>query len=119
MAYHFDAGGNIEVPISNAFNPQQMTISLWARQDTAGRTVNKNDCYMISVNRWNGWKFQTQPSLPFFTVKAYVPNGAATDTVYYDRDDAGTAIRTGHYLVSFSGYFQTRRRRSFISTVLW
>jgi hypothetical protein len=101
MAYHFDKGGNVEVPFSSAFNPQQMSISVWARQDTAGRTVNPANCYMISLNRWNGWKFQTQPFLPFFTVRAY----NAPDTVYYDRDDAGTAIVPGttwyHLVVTF------------------
>jgi hypothetical protein len=104
-AYHFDQNGNIEIPFSTAFNPQQMTISLWARQDTAGRTVNKNDCYMISLNRWNGWKFQTQPSLPFFTVHAFEANATPPDTTYYDRDDAGTAIHPGttwyHLVVTF------------------
>ena len=47
---------------------QQMSISVWERQDTAGRTDHPNDCYMISLSRWNGWKFQTQPTLPFLTV---------------------------------------------------
>ena len=70
-AYHFDHGGNIEVPYALALNPQQMSISLWVRQDTAGRTINPANCYMIAMNRWNGWKFQTQPSLPFFTVNAF------------------------------------------------
>jgi hypothetical protein len=92
MAYHFDHGGNIEVPYKASLNPQQITISLWARQDTAGRTINPANCYMISMNRWNGWKFQTQPFLPFFTVHAIEPAG---DTTYYDRDDAGTAIVPG------------------------
>jgi hypothetical protein len=105
MAYHFDNGGNIEVPFSNAFNPQQMSISLWARLDTAGRTINPANCYMISINRWNGWKFQTQPLLPFFTVHAYEANATPPDTTYYDRDDAGTAITPGttwyHLVVTF------------------
>ena len=96
-AYHFDHGGNIEVPYTLALNPQQMSISLWARQDTAGRTVNPANCYMIAMNRWNGWKFQTQPFLPFYTVK--------TDSAIYDRDDAGTAIHPGttwyHLVVTF------------------
>ena len=96
-AYHFDHGGNIEVPYALALDPQQMSISLWIRQDTAGRTINPANCYMIAMNRWNGWKFQTQPFLPFFTVK--------TDSAIYDRDDAGTAIHPGttwyHLVVTF------------------
>jgi hypothetical protein len=87
VAYHFAGGGNIDVPFSPSLNPKQMTISLWCRQDTAGRTDHPNDCYMISLSRWNGWKFQTQPTLPFLTV--------STDTSIYDTDDAGTAIAIG------------------------
>jgi Concanavalin A-like lectin/glucanases superfamily/FIVAR domain len=102
MAYHFDHGGNIEVPYSTTLNPQQMTISLWCRQDTAGRTINPANCYMVSMNRWNGYKFQTQPSLPFYTVHAIEPAG---DTTYYDRDDAGVALVPGatwyHLVVTF------------------
>jgi len=104
-AYHFDNGGNIEVPYSANLNPQQMSISLWARQDTAGRTINPANCYMVSLNRWNGWKFQTQPFLPFFTVHAFEANATPPDTTYYDRDDAGTAIHPGttwyHLVVTF------------------
>lgn len=85
-AYHFSGGGNIDVPYSPALNPTAMSISLWCRQDTAGRTDHPSDCYMISLSRWNGWKFQTQPSRPFLTV--------STDTSIYDRD-AGTAMTIG------------------------
>jgi hypothetical protein len=106
MAYHFDHGGNIEVPYKAALNPQQITISLWARQDTAGRSINPANCYMVSMNRWNGYKFQTQPFLPFFTVHAV----QTTDSAYYDRDDAGTAIVPGptwyHLVVTFKPGFE-------------
>lgn len=85
-AYHFSGGGNIDIPYSPALNPTAMSVSLWVRQDTAGRTDHPNDCYMVSLSRWNGWKFQTQPSRPFLTV--------ATDTSIYDRD-AGTAMTIG------------------------
>jgi len=95
MAYHFDHGGNIEVPYSPALNPQQMSISLWIRQDTAGRTINPANCYMVAMNRWNGYKFQTQPFLPFYTVKVFESTPAPGDTTIYDRDDAGTAIVPG------------------------
>ncbi len=94
MAYNFDHGGNIEVPYQTSLNPQEITISLWARQDTIGRTVNPANCYMIAMDRWNGWKFQTQPFLPFFTVRA-IKTAAPNDTTYFDRDDAGTPIVPG------------------------
>jgi len=95
MAYHFDNGGNIEIPYSSSLNPTQMSISLWARLDTTGRTINPANCYMMSLNRWNGWKFQTQPLLPFFTVHAFESAATPPDTTYYDRDDAGTALTPG------------------------
>lgn len=86
-AYHFEGGGNIDVPYSPALNPQAITISLWCRQDTAGRTDHVTDTRMIALDRWFGWKFQTQPTLPFLTV--------ATDSSIYDADDAGTPIIIG------------------------
>ncbi len=107
MAYHFDHGGNIEVPYKASLNPAQMSISLWIRQDTAGRKINPANYYMVSMNRWNGYKFQTQPGLPFFTVHAIEPAG---DTTYYDRDDAGVAIVPGttwyHLVVTFKPGFE-------------
>ena len=104
-AYHFDNGGNVDVPFNAAFNAQQMSISLWVRQDTTGRTINPANCYMVSLNRWNGWKFQTQPGLPFYTVKTFESAATPPDTAYYDRDDAGVAINPGttwyHLVVTF------------------
>jgi hypothetical protein len=98
-AYHFAGGGNIDVPYSPALNPKAMTISLWERQDTAGRTDHRADCYMLGLNRWNGYKFQMQPTRPFFTVH--------TDSSIYDHDAAldiaiGTTTGTGpwHHLVA-------------------
>jgi len=98
-AYHFAGGGNIDVPYSPALNPKAMTISLWERQDTAGRTDHRADCYMLGLNRWNGYKFQMQPTRPFFTVH--------TDTSIYDHDAAldisiGTTTGAGpwHHLVA-------------------
>jgi hypothetical protein len=104
MAYHFDKGGNIEVPYSTSLNPSSISISLWTRMDTATRAVNNSNRYMIAMNRWNGWKFQTQPGLPFFTVHA-IETGPPVDTTYYDRDDAGTALTSPtawyHLVVTF------------------
>ena len=98
-AYHFAGGGNIDIPYSPALEPKALTVSLWERQDSAGRTDHRADCYMIALNRWNGWKFQLQPSRPFLTVD--------TDTTIYDRDAAlditiGTTVGAGpwHHLVA-------------------
>jgi hypothetical protein len=103
-AYHFAGGGNIHVPYSPALNPTAMSVSLWCRQDTAGRTDHPADCYMIALNRWNGWKFQTQSTQrPFFTEK--------TDSAIYDHDAnvsmaVGTTVGAGpwnHLVVTYDG----------------
>jgi len=103
-AYHFTNGGHIDVPYSPNFTPAAITVSAWVRQDTAGRVDDAASCYIVSLSRWNGWKFQTQPTLPFLTV--------ATDTSIYDRDDAGTPIVIGktvgagpwsHLVVTYDG----------------
>ncbi len=98
-AYRFGGGGNIDVPYSPSLNPKAITVSLWERQDTAGRTDHIADTRMIALDRWFGWKFQTQPTRPFFTV--------ATDTSIYDHDAAldiviGTTTGAGpwHHLVA-------------------
>jgi hypothetical protein len=104
MAYHFDKGGNIEVPYKAALNPQQMTISLWAKWSSTGRTINTDTYTFIAMNRWNGFKFQLQSGhLPFYTVKV-VKGTAVGDTTIYDRDDAGVAIAENtwrHIVVTF------------------
>jgi hypothetical protein len=103
-AYHFSNGGNIDVPYSPAFNPTAISVSVWFRQDTAGRIDGASNCYLISLSRWNGWKLQNQPTLPFFSV--------TTDSSEYDRDDAGTAVTIGttvgagpwsHVIVTYDG----------------
>ena len=84
MAYYFDKGSNIEVPYSTALNPQQMTLSVWAKWSSTGRTINANTYTMLAMNRWNGYKFQLEGNhLPFYTVKAVKSVG---DTTIYDRD---------------------------------
>lgn len=63
MAYDFNHGATIEVPYSAELNPQNLTICLWVKR----HTTNSNN-YMISLNRWNGYKFQLQGNnFPFFT----------------------------------------------------
>jgi hypothetical protein len=107
-AYHFSNGGNIDVPYSPAFNPAAISISLWVRQDTAGRIDGVDNCYMISLSRWNGWKFQTQPDRPFFT---YQLDTTAVGTTYFNQD-AGVAMTIGttvgagpwnHLVVTYDG----------------
>ncbi len=107
-AYHFSNGGNIDVPYSPAFNPAAISISMWVRQDTAGRIDHPSDCYMISLSRWNGWKFQTQPDRPFFT---YQLDTTAVGTTYFNQDAGvgmtiGTTVGAGpwnHLVVTYDG----------------
>ncbi len=99
MAYHFDMGGNIDVPYNASLNPAQMSISVWAKWSSTGRTINTDTYTMVAMNRWNGYKFQLQSGhLPFYTVKVVKAVG---DTTIYDRDDAGTAVveNEWHHLV--------------------
>ncbi len=105
MAYHFDKGGNINVPYKTSLNPQAMSISVWAKWASAGRTVNSDTYTMVAMNRWNGYKFQLQSGhLPFYTVKV-VKGTAVGDTTIYDRDDAGIALAENtwvHVVVTFT-----------------
>lgn len=102
MAYAFDKGGNIDVPYKASLNPQEMSISLWVKWTSTGRTINTDTYTFLAMNRWNGFKFQLQGGhLPFYTVKVLKAVG---DTTIYDRDDAGIAIAENtwrHVVVTF------------------
>ena len=75
MAYRFDKGAHIEVPYDASLNPQSFTISLWLKRET----TNGNN-YIMSLNRWNGFKFQLQSNnFLFMTFRA--------DNGYHDVDD--------------------------------
>lgn len=65
-AYHFDKGGNIEIPYNSVLNPsKELTISMWIRRDSS-----RADNYLLALNRWNGYKVQLQSANKvFFTVK--------------------------------------------------
>lgn len=94
-ALHFDEGANVEIPYSTALNPENMTISLWANADEVDPIWANN--YMLSLNRWNGYKFQLQSAnKAFMTVKADVDG--ATDPAYYDRDNESPELPQGEWL---------------------
>ena len=89
MAYHFDRGGNIEVPYSKSLNPKEMSISLWSKKQLLDRTLNTDSYYLVAMNRWNGYKLQYQSENKiFFTVRWSTP----TDFGYYDRDDQSVVL---------------------------
>ena len=64
QAYAFDNGAYIEVPYRLALNPQALTLSVWCK-----RNDTNADNYLVSLNRWTGYKFQLQSAdKPFLTV---------------------------------------------------
>jgi hypothetical protein len=101
MCYHFDHGGNIEVPYTSKLNPQEMTLSIWCKKETAGRTINTDTYTMMSLDRWNGYKYQLQSANKlFYTLHAV----DGTDTTYYDRDDETAVLNNEvwyHAVVTF------------------
>jgi hypothetical protein len=102
-ALKFDKGSNVEIPYNAALNPTTMSVSLWAKADVNNPIVNNQ--YMISMNRWNGYKlnFQDSPKA-FMTVKANVPG--VVDPAYYDRDNASPLVTQGqwwHIVITFGG----------------
>ncbi|MBX6361596.1 MAG: LamG domain-containing protein [Acidobacterium ailaaui] len=75
MAYYFSKGAYIDVPYDRSLNPQSFTISLWINADT----ISPGN-YIISLNRWNGYKLQLQSNnFLFLTVN--------TDQGIHDVDD--------------------------------
>lgn len=77
MALHFAHGANVEVPFSEMFNPDEMSISLWLNADSlsVSRTM-----YMMSLNIWNCWKYELpNHGKPFITRKL-------SNDVYIDKD---------------------------------
>ena len=98
-AIRFADGANVEVPFNSLLNPQEITISLWMKPDVLATPWANN--YLVSLNRWNGWKLQLQDSPKlFFTVKA-IHEG---NEVWYDRDNADPTITMGewyHVAVTF------------------
>lgn len=75
MAYDFNNGAYIEVPYDMSLNPKEFTISLWIK-----RHNTYSDNYIMSLNRWNGFKFQLQ-SNNFLFLTIHADNG------YHDVDD--------------------------------
>lgn len=101
-ALHFDKGQNVEVPYNAALNPAAaISISLWFKQDVESSIYA--DQYMVSLNRWNGYKLQCQGTpRVFFT--AHAVDGV--DTTYYDRDQNVGTLTQGtwyHAVVTFGG----------------
>ncbi|MFW0718536.1 LamG domain-containing protein [Pedobacter sp. N23S346] len=92
-AYAFDNGAYIEIPYSAALNPSILSISLWVNVKESSA-----DNYMISMNKWNGFKFQLQSdNFLFMTLK--------TTSATYDRDSNPGKMAVGkwHHAVVTAG----------------
>ncbi len=81
-AYAFDNGAHIEVPYNAALNPsKEITIAMWVK---ASRIQASN--YLVSLNRWNGYKLQLQEANKvFMTVKG-------TPAKYNDKDNESPTL---------------------------
>ena len=81
-AYFFDKGANIEVPYNPVLNPsKEITIATWIRP-----TTQRPSNYIVSLNRWNGYKLQLQEAnKEFLTVKT----GAGK---YIDKDNESPTL---------------------------
>jgi len=77
-ALHFDKGQNVEVPFSTSLNPTAaISISLWFKSDVEATLYA--DQYMVAMNRWNGYKLQTQETPKvFFTARVVKPAAVVT-----------------------------------------
>ena len=75
QAYEFNGGAYIEVPYKVTLNPQAITISAWVKPFDSNP-----DNYIVSLNRWTGYKFQLQSARkPFLTVTTTNPSNAISD----------------------------------------
>ncbi|MGI4835528.1 MAG: LamG domain-containing protein [Janthinobacterium lividum] len=92
QAYEFSNGAYIEVPYKAALNPQAITISAWVY-----RFDNNADNYIVSLNRWNSYKFQLQDfGKPFLTV--------TTTKGTSDRDDDSGIVALNTWTQVASSY---------------
>lgn len=79
-AYYFNNGAYIEVPYSAELRPSSLTITVWIKPD-----VTNAGNYIISLDRWNGYKFQIQSNnFPYLTI--------STDAGIHDVDDNPGAV---------------------------
>ncbi len=95
-ALNFDRGGHIEVPFNLALNPEEITIALWVKIDSIWPGN-----YMVSQNRWEGYKLNMQEANKIFFTTKVDHNG---ETPIYDRDNEAPELEIDtwyHIAVSF------------------
>ena len=92
MAYTFNKGSLVQVPYAAALNPGSLTISMWVQL-----TSNSNGGYILSLDRWHGYKFNLNgTNVPFFTV--------SVASTIYDRDAGAVNVGSAwtHLAVSYT-----------------
>lgn len=55
-ALHFENGANIEVPYSDALNPNDLSITFWFKTDNLIPVAGVATQYVMSNNKWENWK---------------------------------------------------------------
>lgn len=84
-AYEFTNGAYIEVPYTESLNPALLSISLWINPKES-----YGDNYMVSLDRWHGFKFQLQSdNFLFMTLK--------TASATYDKDSNPGKMEVGKW----------------------
>ncbi|MBS7563198.1 LamG domain-containing protein [Mucilaginibacter sp. Bleaf8] len=84
-AYELSNGAYIEVPYKTALNPDMLSISMWIKPKE-----QFGDNYIMSLNRWNGFKFQLQAdNFLFMTLK--------TPAATFDKDSNPGKMVTGEW----------------------
>jgi hypothetical protein len=82
MAYAFKNAALVDIPYDAALNPPSFTVSMWVNM-----TDNSSGSYMLSLNRWNGFKFNLNgTAVPFLTV-------SASNKSIYDRDAGAVNVQ--------------------------
>ena len=88
-AYEFENGAYIEVPYTAALNPGMISISLWINPK-----VTSGNNYLLSLDRWHGFKFQLQTdNFLFMTIKT------ASSTLDNDSNPGKMIIGEWHHAV--------------------
>lgn len=91
-AYFFDHAANVEVPYKASLRPNNFTITAWIKHSNTS-AVN----FIMSVNRWNGFKFQLQTNnFLYLTV--------LTDNGYKDVDSNPGSIPENVWMHAAASY---------------
>ena len=109
-AYHFDRGGNIEVPYNAALNPEEMTITLWCKKSSS----EKLKTILLALNRSNGYQLQVMSNNKIYSTFRCLDNGQYV----FNDDDSGTGYLTNDEWTHVAVSYQDQEMRFYINGVL-